>query len=400
MLFRVFIWIVSATLATLSVSCSVAPRIPDKLVVLTFDDGNMTDRTFVGPLLKEYGFGGTFFVNKSGGAFGHPERFMTWEDVKWLHDAGFEIGNHTANHRNVRKQTREEFGGELEAIEKGCVKHGIPRPISFCYCGYQVSKEGVEVLEERGYLLARRGVDPEFDKSDNGDRGPTYEPNWDHPLLIPTTGASGPNWKTFDDFVSVVDEARDGKIVVLTFHGIPTDLHPWVHTDPETFRRYLDYLRDHDFKVVALRDVLQFIDRGQVAGNPFEPIDRRLRITPVDLTGVAEGAARPSFSWICKSSHEQKPSAYQILVASSQEKLAANDGDLWDSGKVASTNSESIPYGGRLEEGTTSYWWKVRVWNQPSGALLDRLKGLDAPIADQMTKEKPGSYSEPSVWIP
>ena len=109
MLFRVFIWIVSATLATLSVSCSVAPRIPDKLVVLTFDDGNMTDRTFVGPLLKEYGFGGTFFVNKSGGAFGHPERFMTWEDVKWLHDAGFEIGNHTANHRNVRKQTREEF---------------------------------------------------------------------------------------------------------------------------------------------------------------------------------------------------------------------------------------------------------------------------------------------------
>ena len=32
-------------------------KIPDKLVVLTFDDGCKSQATFVGPLLKSYGFG-------------------------------------------------------------------------------------------------------------------------------------------------------------------------------------------------------------------------------------------------------------------------------------------------------------------------------------------------------
>ncbi|MEP7365288.1 MAG: polysaccharide deacetylase family protein [Acidobacteriota bacterium] len=36
--------------------------VPDKLVVLTFDDGVVSHATFVAPLLKQYGFGGTFFV--------------------------------------------------------------------------------------------------------------------------------------------------------------------------------------------------------------------------------------------------------------------------------------------------------------------------------------------------
>ncbi len=41
---------------------SEAPQpIPDGLVVLTFDDGNKSDYTYVGPLLRRYGFGATFF---------------------------------------------------------------------------------------------------------------------------------------------------------------------------------------------------------------------------------------------------------------------------------------------------------------------------------------------------
>ena len=36
--------------------------VPDRLVVLTFDDAVSTHPTFVAPLLKKYGFGGTFFI--------------------------------------------------------------------------------------------------------------------------------------------------------------------------------------------------------------------------------------------------------------------------------------------------------------------------------------------------
>ena len=39
---------------------SALEPIPDKLVVLGFDDCNKSDRTFVAGVLKEYGFGATF----------------------------------------------------------------------------------------------------------------------------------------------------------------------------------------------------------------------------------------------------------------------------------------------------------------------------------------------------
>ena len=40
------------------------PPLPDKLVVLTFDDGSISHLTVAGPLLKELGFGATFFVTE------------------------------------------------------------------------------------------------------------------------------------------------------------------------------------------------------------------------------------------------------------------------------------------------------------------------------------------------
>ena len=39
----------------------------------------------------------------------------------------------------------------------------------------------------KNYQFARRGVGPEFKDSGSGSRGPLYDPQTDHPLLIPTT---------------------------------------------------------------------------------------------------------------------------------------------------------------------------------------------------------------------
>ena len=48
--------------------------------------------------------------------------------------------------------------------------------------------------------------------------------------------------------------------------------------------------------------------------------------------------ARPRLSWIIDSNERgERQTAYRILVASSTEKLAQDEGDLWDSGKVAPT---------------------------------------------------------------
>ena len=116
---------------------------------------------------------------------------------------------------------------------------------------------------EKGFHFARRGVYPEFPYIQEGGRGPAYNPADHHPLLIPTTGASGPNWK-FDDLVWAVEQARDGEIAILTFHGVPDLDHPWVHTEPEAFVRYMKYLYDEACTVVALRDLIKYVVPAQI----------------------------------------------------------------------------------------------------------------------------------------
>ena len=78
---------------------------------------------------------------------------------------------------------------------------------------------------------------------------------------------------------------------------------------------------------------------------------------------------KPRLSWILES-HErgQKQSAYQILVASSEGKLNADEGDLWDSGKIDSDQSIHVEYQGQSLKSRQQCWWKVRVWDK-NGSL-------------------------------
>ena len=78
------------------------------------------------------------------------------------------------------------------------------------------------------------------------------------------------------DLKWAVDQARDGKIAVLCFHGIPGPLHPWVHTDPEDFKKYMKYLDDESCHVIAVRDLVQYVDPQARPADPYEPIRQRV----------------------------------------------------------------------------------------------------------------------------
>ncbi|MGE9267376.1 MAG: family 78 glycoside hydrolase catalytic domain [Verrucomicrobiales bacterium] len=69
----------------------------------------------------------------------------------------------------------------------------------------------------------------------------------------------------------------------------------------------------------------------------------------------------------------ESQSAWQILVASSVEKLEADEGDLWDSGKVAGSTQNHVAYAGAELAADARYSWKVRVWDA---------SGLASPYAE------------------
>ncbi|MDR3677653.1 MAG: family 78 glycoside hydrolase catalytic domain [Acidobacteriota bacterium] len=91
--------------------------------------------------------------------------------------------------------------------------------------------------------------------------------------------------------------------------------------------------------------------------------------------------ARPRLSWLLEAekagARGLSQTAYQVLVATSPEKLRAQDGDLWNSGKVDSGNSIQVEYAGKALASRTHCWWKVRAWDQ-SGT--------------------PSAWSEPGTW--
>ena len=58
----------------------------------------------------------------------------------------------------------------------------------------------------------------------------------------------------------------------------------------------------------------------------------------------------------------QKQTAYQVLVADSEESLHADKGNLWDSGRINSEETIHVVYCGKPLTSRSRCFWKVRVW--------------------------------------
>ena len=246
--------------------CLPAARVPEKTVVLTLDDAVKSQITFVAPLLEQLGFKATFFITHEW--MDDKEHFLSWEDVADLHRRGFEIGNHTWTHATLdTPEKAAKLGQELDMIDDALARVGVPRPISFAWPGDNFGPEAVDQLRSHGIKLARRGMQPEVPYGEV-QVGPLFDLTRHHPLLIPTTGDAYPDW-TLAHFKEVVAGARDGKVVVLQFHGVPDTVHPWVNTPPEMFRQYMLYLKQNGYHVIALRDLLPYYDWSHLPDDPM-----------------------------------------------------------------------------------------------------------------------------------
>ena len=94
--------------------------IPDKLIVLTFDDGPLSGYTVAAPILKSHGFGGSFYVCDFDSFQTRKDWYLTFRQMKAMADGGLEIGNHSAGHFSG-------FGAMM-GMEDELLAHNVPRP--------------------------------------------------------------------------------------------------------------------------------------------------------------------------------------------------------------------------------------------------------------------------------
>ena len=74
---------------------------------------------------------------------------------------------------------------------------------------------------------------------------------------------------------------------------------------------------------------------------------------------------QPRFSWIYDDdTRGSGQTAFRVIVSESFENLENGQGNLWDSGKVNSSNTVNVRYEGESLQSGQKYFWKAKVWDQ------------------------------------
>ena len=220
--------------------------IPDKLIVLTFDDACASGCTVAAPILKSLGFGGTFYVCDFDSFKTRKDWYMTYRQMQAMAADGFEIGNHSVGHH-----------GGLQpflAMDEQLQAHHVPKTTTVCWPLYQADAAGFPELTKNGYTFGRGGHDR------------PYRPSVDNPFDVPSfTLRDGVPVETF---IKQARQACQGRVVVFTLHGVPDMEHGEVGLEPATFKVMMQYLKDNQYQVIAMRDLTKYIDAAKAAKLP------------------------------------------------------------------------------------------------------------------------------------
>lgn len=124
---------------------STAPEI-----VLTFDDGHISNYSMALPDLQEAGLSAYFFITS--GFVGSREHFCESKHLMALHQAGMTVGSHGATHRFLDNDLGEKELTEEFVESKQLLEAAIDAPVrSISFPGGRYSKSSVELAQHCGY---------------------------------------------------------------------------------------------------------------------------------------------------------------------------------------------------------------------------------------------------------
>ncbi len=129
-------------------------ELPEKPVVLTFDDGYDNNYTTLLPLLEARGMKATVFMVTND--IGEPG-YLTWEQLRDMQQRGIEIGSHTANHQPLTEMSPAEADDELRLSKLIMEWNGLSTIYVFSYPNGKYNSELPVLLQKNEYLAAVTG---------------------------------------------------------------------------------------------------------------------------------------------------------------------------------------------------------------------------------------------------
>lgn len=143
----------TVTLQDLLYHLNLGWPLPEKPIILTFDDGYRDAYENAFPILKRYGLVGTFFIITDRVTYGETS-YATWDQIAEMHNAGMDIQSHTRTHPDLRGLSEEQLLwqilGSKEAIETRIGK----QVRFFCYPSGRYDANAIRALEQYGFWAA------------------------------------------------------------------------------------------------------------------------------------------------------------------------------------------------------------------------------------------------------
>lgn len=126
--------------------------LPDKPIMLTFDDTDGDQYEVARPELMKYGFKGVYFIIFNNINKNH--HYMSRQQISQLSEEGNVIGCHTLTHPNLKKLKGADWEREID-VPKKKLEVLTGKPVSYFAFPYGVwNSQGLPELHKRGFLAA------------------------------------------------------------------------------------------------------------------------------------------------------------------------------------------------------------------------------------------------------
>lgn len=139
------------TLADLDHHLTTGRPLPERPIILTFDDGYRDNYEFAFPILRRRGQVGTFFLITS--YMGQGE-YLTWEQAREMAAGGMVLQSHSLNHADLEKSSTAEVIRQVTE-SKAILEREVGISVEyFCYPAGRYDSRTVAALQSAGYRAA------------------------------------------------------------------------------------------------------------------------------------------------------------------------------------------------------------------------------------------------------